>query len=233
MNTKKVELNTLKDRLEAAKFLHRSGELIKAEEEYRKILTEDPTNGEAHHLMGLLALQMGKFDVAETFFKTAIEIDGEKPEYVVNLGVLHYLRRDFEAAKEKFKKGIEMDPTYMEAHANLGKIFAEEGEMEEARRHLVKAVNLGDRDESTLITLAEVNLRLGLYDRAESVCKDIFDLGIDKKQVYDILIDAMLKQNKVDEVIPFLEIALNRYRGEEKYKKMLEELYKKTGFSEN
>lgn len=233
MDKKKVELRTIKDRLEAAKLYHRSGNLAKAEEEYRKILQQEPHNAEATHLMGLLALQTGKLDMAEHFFNTAIELDSSKPEFVVNLGVVYYLKRNFKKAKKLFNRAIEMDKSYFEAYANLGKILAEENDLENAREHLVKAVNLGDTDPSTLITLAEVNFRLGMYNRAEIVCKQIFDLGIDENQVYDILIESLLKQNKAHEAIPFLEIMLSRDRSNEKYKEMLKEVYRQTGFSEN
>ena len=233
MGKEKFEIGSIKDRLESAKFYHRSGHLARAEEEYRKILQQEPNNAEATHLMGLLALQSGKLDVAEHFINTAIELDPSKPEYFVNLGVVYYFRGNFEEAKKLFKKAIEMDNSYIEAYANLGKIFAEENELERAREYLVKAVNMGDTDPSTLITLAEVNFRLGLYNRAEMICKQIFDLGIDENQVYDILIESLLKQNKAEEAIPFLEIMLNRDRTNEKYKEMLKEVYKQIGYSEN
>ncbi len=232
MDTKKIELGTIKDRLEAAKFYHRSGNLIRAEEEYRKILEEEPFNAEATHLLGLLALQMGKLDVAEHFFNTAIELDATQPEYIVNLGVVFYLRGDLMKAKDFFKQAIDMDPSYMEAYANLGKVLAEENDLAKAREYLVKSVNMGDTDPSTLITLAEVNFRLKMYNRAEQLCKQIFDLGIDESQVYDILIESLLKQNRVQEAIPYLEIMLDRDRSSEKYKKMLKEIYNQTGFSD-
>lgn len=233
MEKKDLKLGTIKDRLEAAKHLHRSGNLPRAEEEYRKILAEEPNNSEAHHLMGLLALQMGKLDIAKYFIDTAITLDDTKPEYLVNLGVVYYLKGNLKEAKNLFTKAISIDDSYMEAYANYGKVLAEENDLEEARKYLVKAVNLGDKDPSTLITLAEVNFRLKMYDRAEQICKLIFDLGIDETQVYDILIESLIKQNKANEAIPFLEIMIRRSKFDDKYKKLLEQIYKQTGFSES
>ncbi len=229
----KLDIGSIKDRLEAAKVHHRSGNLKLAEEEYRKILEEEPFNAEATHLLGLLALQSGKLDMAEHLFNTAIELDRAKPEFLANLGVVYYLRGDFERAKEYWKKALDMDPNYMEAYANMGKVFAEEGDFEKAREYLVKAVNLGDSDESTLITLAEVNFELKMYNRAEMLCKQLFDMGIDNTQIYEILIEALLKQNRAMEAVPFLEILLRRDRENQRYKEMLKEIYKQTGFSEN
>ncbi len=68
MEKKNVEIRSIEDRLEAARSYHRAGNLVRAEEEYRKILEEQPHNPEATHLMGLLALQMGKLEIAEHFF---------------------------------------------------------------------------------------------------------------------------------------------------------------------
>ncbi len=229
----KFEIGTIKDRLEAAKIHHRAGNLRVAEEEYRKILEEEPYNAEATHLLGLLAMQTGKLEIAEHLFNTAIELEGEKAEVIANLGVVYYLRGNFERAKEHWEKALEIDPEYMEVYANMGKLFAEENQLEKAREYLVKAVNLGDSDESTLITLAEVNLRLKKYNRAELLCKQIFEMGIDNNQVYEILVEALLKQNRAMEAVPFLEIILRRDKENQRYKDMLKELYEQTGFSEN
>ena len=226
----KNKILNLKDKLETAKLYHRSGKLQQAENLYREILKEEPQNAEATHLLGLLAVQTGKLDIGKHLIETAIELNPDDPVFYVNLGVIYYLKKDFEKAKELFRKALEMDNFYFEAHANLGKLLAEENLLEEARVHLVKAVNLGDTDQSTLITLAEVNLRLGFYDRVEELCKQmIHELDIENVQVMELLVESLIKQNKVTEAIPYVELLLDHDKENPKYKNYLDEIYKSTG----
>ncbi len=221
------KVQSLEDKIEAAKLYHRGGHLQKAESIYREVLKEDPSNSEVTHLLGLLAMQVGKFEIAEHLFNTALELDKGKPEYYANLGVLYYLKGDFEKAKDLLEKALELDKNYIEAHANLGKIYAEENNLEQARIHLVRAVNMGDTDISSLITLAEVNYRLELYDRAEDLCKQMLDLGHEEDQIYEILIESICKQDRPLEAIPFAEVLVGRDK--EKYTPILEKVYKQAG----
>ena len=179
-------------------------------------------------------MQMGKLDMAKYLIETAIKLDSTDPVFYVNMGVVYYLQKEFEKAKELFKKAIEMDPGYIEAYGNLGKLLAEEDFLEEARKYLVRAVNMGDRDPSVLITLAEVNFRLGAYSRAEELCNImIHELDIEEKQVLEILVKSLLKQNKPLEATSYVEMLIERYWEEPEYKKYMDEIYEKTGIIES
>ncbi len=225
---------TLEDKLESAKLYHRSGNFEKAEKLYREILKEEPQNAEATHLLGLLAMQMGKLDVAQYLIETAIELDSTDPVFYVNMGVVYYLKRDFCKAKDFFKKAIEMDPNYIEAYGNLGKLLAEENLLEDARKYLIKAVNLGDRDPNVLITLAEVNFRLKYYSRAEELCNImIHELDIEEKQVFKILIESLLKQNRPLEASSYVEMLIEKYGDNPEYKKYKDQIYEQTGIIES
>jgi len=231
-NSGENKIFSLKDKLEAAKSYHRSGNLVKAEELYREILEQDPSNAEATHLLGLLAMQVGKFELAKFLIESAIKLDSKDPVFYVNLGVVYYLLKDFEKAKQLFKKAIDMDPAYIEAYGNLGKLLAEEDFLEEARKFLVKAVNLGDRDPSVLITLAEVNYRLGAYSRSEELCNImIHELDMEEKQVLEILVKSLLKQNKALEAAPYVEILIQRWGETPMYKKFKDKIYEYSGIA--
>jgi predicted O-linked N-acetylglucosamine transferase (SPINDLY family) len=70
---------------------HKKGDLPKAEANYRAILSVDPHHGDANHLMGLLAKQVGKFDVAGTFLSAALQSNPQNALYLSN-GVKLFLQ---------------------------------------------------------------------------------------------------------------------------------------------
>ncbi len=228
----KKTIQSLEDKLESAKLYHRGGNLEKAEKLYREILKEEPYNAQATHLLGLLAMQTGKLEIAEHLIETAIKLDPNDPVFYVNLGVIYYLKKEFGKAKDLFKKAIDMDSNYAEAYANLGKLLAEENNFSKSREFLLKAINLGDQEPSTLITLAEVNYKLGLYDRVVSLCMQmIHELDIDENQVIELLVKSLLKLNRPLEAAEYIEILLERDNKNPEYQKYKEEVYKNLDLS--
>src|SRR5258706_15427706 len=65
----------LKAQLALATELHQHGRLADAEQIYRAILDKDPKHFDANHLLGLVFLQQGKFQIAERQIGQAIRIN--------------------------------------------------------------------------------------------------------------------------------------------------------------
>ena len=59
--------------------LHQAGRLAEAEACYRQALTLDPAHAEALHLLGLLAHQVGRPDIAVTLIEQAIGVAADRP----------------------------------------------------------------------------------------------------------------------------------------------------------
>src|ERR1700690_2895746 len=66
---------------------HQAGRLADAEALYRQILTVEPRHAEALHLLGVIAQQMGRSDLAVELIGQAIALQPNFPETHVNLGV--------------------------------------------------------------------------------------------------------------------------------------------------
>ena len=58
---------------------HLSGRFAEAENIYRSILKTEPTHFDATHLLGVIALQRGQFEVAEKQIGLAIRINPSPP----------------------------------------------------------------------------------------------------------------------------------------------------------
>jgi Flp pilus assembly protein TadD len=78
---------------------HQAGRFAQAEQGYRRILALEPGQPDALHLLGLVAHQGGRKDLAADLIGQAIGIDGSVAAYHSNLGaVLKDLGRLDEAA---------------------------------------------------------------------------------------------------------------------------------------
>jgi len=97
---------------------HRAGDLIDAEEGYRRILAADPDNGEAYHWFGVLASQLGAADLALELMNVARHYRPNDPLLLNNLGnVLKQLNRPQEAV-QIFDLLLDVIPDFAEAHYN-------------------------------------------------------------------------------------------------------------------
>ena len=70
--------------LQAGIRAHRSGRYEEAEESYRIILKKDPTNTDANHNIGLLAMQFGHSEASLPFFIAALKKSPEQPQFWVS-----------------------------------------------------------------------------------------------------------------------------------------------------
>lgn len=99
---------------------HAAGRLAQAGEIYQSILNDTPNNHDALHLLGVIAHQVGKHDVAVDLIGKALAI---KPDFVqahFNLGnAFRGLELPAEAAAA-YGQAVRLKPDYAQAHCNLG-----------------------------------------------------------------------------------------------------------------
>ena len=60
---------------------HSAGKLEEAERFYRAVLQSQPTNPDANHNLGLIAVSINKIDVALPLFKTALEANAKIEQF--------------------------------------------------------------------------------------------------------------------------------------------------------
>jgi predicted TPR repeat methyltransferase len=98
-------LMSLEKTLQAAITHHKAGELEKAEQLYRSILTEESKHPDANHNLGVLLKQGDKADVALPFFKTALESNPSQGQYWISyIDTLIHLEQ-YDAAQNVLKQG--------------------------------------------------------------------------------------------------------------------------------
>lgn len=65
---------------------HRALNLVEAERLYRQVLADDPDQGDALHLLGTLANQVGQSLTGAALIARAVAVAGEIPAFLMNLG---------------------------------------------------------------------------------------------------------------------------------------------------
>ena len=133
---------TIQQSIDLAAQHHKEGRLSQAETAYQRILESDPNQPIALHLLGVVAHQTGKNDVAVDLITRAIAIDPDLPEAHSNLGTALRDLGNLEEAVTSYHKALALKPDYADAHNNLGNALKDLGKPEEAVASYHKALNL-------------------------------------------------------------------------------------------
>ena len=109
-----------------------AGQFARAEELLREILRLDPNHADALHLLGLLALDTQRLDLALDSITRATELKPEHAAYHLDLGHVYRALGKPSEAKACFERAGALDPASANAHVNLGIIYMEQGALAEA-----------------------------------------------------------------------------------------------------
>jgi protein O-GlcNAc transferase len=145
----------MKNDLDDAVQLHLGGKLDEAESAYRRILSNQPDNPDALHLLGVIAYQRKRHEEAIDLITRAVALGSKVPEYRNNLGNAYLAQGRFDEAEACYRKALKLNPKYADALNNIGNVLKEKGKLQESVRAYRMALKL---DSSR----AEIHNNLGL-----------------------------------------------------------------------
>ncbi|WP_158240554.1 tetratricopeptide repeat protein [Telmatospirillum siberiense] len=111
---------------------HQAGRLGEAEGLYRQVLAIDVRHADALHLLGVLAGQVGRNDIATDLISKAIALNDQSPDFHINLGNVLLMRDRPEDAAGSFRRALALRPDLAEAYYSLGLALQKRGRRNEA-----------------------------------------------------------------------------------------------------
>src|ERR1700730_1059579 len=110
---------TLSRMLEEAIKHHQSGRFSEASSIYFEILKIDGRHADSLHLLGVIALQTGKYDLAAQLIRNAIAIKPADPMYYLNFAAVLQRQGKLEESIECYQGALALRPNYVETHNSL------------------------------------------------------------------------------------------------------------------
>ena len=152
---------TLSQVLAMAVAHHQAGRLGEAEQLYTRILSTDPSNFDALHLLGVIAHQQGHPARAVELISKAVSIDSSNAQAQSNLGESYRRQGHTVEAESCYRTAIRLQPDYFDAYFNLGLLLSAKGDLAQARDALLQAVRLRPESASGHNSLGNVLRQLG------------------------------------------------------------------------
>ncbi len=165
--------------LQQAVALHQKGQLADAAILYRKILAEDPQNGDALHFLGVLEFQRNNALPGLELIERAVAIQPDNALLFFNRGnVLRTLDR-FDAALLSYERALEIRPDHAAALYNRGAMLQALKRFDEALLSYDRALEILpgsvavlNRRGLALVDLKRLDEALASYDRALAIKPD-------------------------------------------------------------
>ena len=186
--------------MQAAVEHHQAGRLPQAEAIYRQILQVVPNHPDALHLLGLIAHQAGKSEIAVELISKAIGVSASSQMFF-NLGIALRAQGKLDAAIDCYRKALVLKPDYAEAHSNLGVALQEQGKLEDAVDSCRRALSLKPDFANAHYNLGLALQDQGKLDEAVESYRKALALKPDYAEAHGNLGVALQGQGKLDEAI--------------------------------
>ena len=132
----------IEDAFNVAFQYYQNGQLEMADKLYKKILAVNPNHADALHLLGIIADQVGKYDISVGLIKKAIKIRPQKAIYHYSMGNALNGQGKTGEVLACLRKAIELNPDFAEAFNNMGVTLKAQGRSDEAITCFRKALEI-------------------------------------------------------------------------------------------
>jgi len=173
-----------------------------------RVLAVDPENAEACNILGGIALQQGRADLAARYFSQAVAIDPGHPGYLQGLGIAHCNLKQLPEAVRSFQQALTLDPKNPAAHSNLGNCYKQDGNLADATRCHRKAIAADSAYLPAYINLADIleqqlehKAAVKTYRKALRIAADTPDNRTNRVLLHHRLGLALRQLDKTDEAI--------------------------------
>jgi len=178
-----------------------AGRLFEAEGACNMILQAEPNQPEALHLLGVIAHQVGKNEIAIELIEKAIIIKTDFAEAYSNLGLIFKEQGQLGDAVDSFHKAISIKPDYTEAHNNLGNILQALGKIDEAMVSFKKAIAIDPVYAAAHSNLGNAQKGLGKLDEAVASYNKAITINPDYAEVHSNLGVVLHELGKLDNAV--------------------------------
>jgi len=187
---------------------HRSGDFKKAAEVYAQVIKNEPSNCDAHALLGAVSLKEGHFNDAEFLINKAIKICPGRHQFHYNLGAVYRKLSKFDDALQEYNRALEIKPDYGLAYGGLGDAYFALENYVDALLNYKEALTHCETPD-ILNGLGLVLTRFGKHDAAAEAYIKALKIDPDRHEIYSNLGELLRLQGKMEASVQAYSTALS------------------------
>ncbi len=141
------------------------------------MVAENPNDTRILAMMGETLAKLGQNEQAINYYEKTLDLDGKHIEALTGLGALLLTHRlDYPQAIEKLGLASELKPSHHPAHLFLALALAAQDQIEDSFKHGEKAVKLAPKNNSYLVSLANLYQQAGNNQKAAQLLQKALSL---------------------------------------------------------
>jgi tetratricopeptide (TPR) repeat protein len=187
---------------------HQAGRLSEAASGYFDALSKDPRHSDALHLLGVVAQQQGKLDVAIELMQKAIEQNPSIAHYRHNLGNTYLQQGCRLEAAECYLQAIALKQDYYEAYHGLGNALTSLGKLEVAEEAYRDAIRINPSASEAYYNLGRIFALQGENEQAAQQYRMAIQLDNQRVEYFFNLGGTLFHQGKISEAMECYRQAL-------------------------
>ena len=191
----------IKEKLEEAIALHLDGQVRQAEQIYKQILRINSQDAEVLHLLGVVALQAKKYEVAVELIKHAIKIDSQQSSFFNNLSLALIKQGKLEEAVHACQQALKLEPEDAGTYYNLGIALQKLEKLDEALIIYQKAIKIQPNNAEIHNNLGAILWKQGKLDESIQAYQNAIKTQPNYAGYYSNLGNILQEQGKLDESI--------------------------------
>ena len=142
------------------------GKPKEAKEIYEAVLRRNPAHFDAHHLLGIIELNEGKYQLAADSIRRAIDIYPHNPHFFSNFGNALMGLQQPDAALVSYDKAIALQPAFAEAYFQRGNALQAQGRFDLAVASYDRAISINPQYAIAYLNRGNALLKLDLPTEA-------------------------------------------------------------------
>jgi tetratricopeptide (TPR) repeat protein len=182
--------STAADLVVTGRKLQQLGQLAEAEVLYRRALALRPGHADAMNLLGVVAYQTGRRELAVELICQAIERNGQNASYFSNLGTALHGQGKLGEAVGAYRQAVSIKPDYSEAYCNLGSTLEQLGELDEAIVAYRRAISIQPDYADAYSNLGVALEEQGKLSEARNAFESAIELAPGRALTYRLLGDV-------------------------------------------
>jgi tetratricopeptide (TPR) repeat protein len=187
---------------------YQAGNAPAAEQMLHQLLQAAPERAEAHHLLGIIALQAGRYDQAVASLRQALRLNPRAADGYVHLAAAYNglglgleQQGKLEEAMANYREAIRLQPRLAEAHYNLGNVHKREERFDDAIACYQEALRIKPNLPEACNNLGGVRARQGKYEEAIDWYRKALGINPRFADAYNSLGHAYERLKQYDEAI--------------------------------
>jgi protein O-GlcNAc transferase len=180
---------------------HQAGRLAEAEACYRRVPAGQSGHADALHLLGVIAQQRGRHDLAVEWINQAIKHNEQNAAYFCSLGISLNQQGKLDEAVVAYRQAIRIKPDFANAYSNLAGALRSQGKIDEATAAYRDAIGINPDLAEAYANLGNALCDQRDLDGAVAAYRQAIRLKPGLAEANFWLANALRVQGKLDEAL--------------------------------